>query len=129
MKCPHCNHEVENFPPQCTQRELIAYCVDQGLTAQDGDYLFNHWEASGWRNGGNGIHNWQATVKAWKSAGYFPSQKDKVTAATIKKSFGHQWRDAFWRLFPEEGMRPSHFSELPEHMRSKIKEHLTNGQS
>jgi hypothetical protein len=38
-------------------------------------YIFNKWDGSGWKNGGQSIKDWKATVRSWKAAGYFPSQK------------------------------------------------------
>lgn len=55
--------------------EVIEYCQSLDLETSDGVYLWNHWEGNGWVNGGNRIKDWKATVRAWKTHGYLPSQK------------------------------------------------------
>lgn len=54
---------------------ITAYCVEVGLTPSDGSYLFNHWTSNGFTRGGKAIKDWKAMVRAWKDAGYMPSQK------------------------------------------------------
>ncbi len=61
--------------------EVRAYMLEsQGpsmpaLPESDAVYIFNKWDSTGWKNGGEKIRDWQATVRSWKAAGYFPSQK------------------------------------------------------
>jgi hypothetical protein len=55
--------------------EVTGYCVSLGLTEQDGQYFFHHWEGNGWTNGGKPIKSWKGTIAAWKAAGHCPSQK------------------------------------------------------
>lgn len=52
--------------------ELKQFCVEQGLPETDGEYLFDHWEGNGWKNGNSPIKDWKATVRAWKRAGHLP---------------------------------------------------------
>lgn len=58
-----------------TREEVIAFCAEVGLPQTDADYFFDKCEGSGWKNGGNPIKDWRATIRSWKAAGYMPSQK------------------------------------------------------
>jgi hypothetical protein len=58
-----------------TLDEIVAYCLDRGLTKKDGHWLFDKWGGNGWTNNGKPIKCWQATIRSWKTAGYFPSQR------------------------------------------------------
>jgi len=55
--------------------EVVAYCQDIDLPAADGVAVFDKWTGSGWKNGGQAIKDWKATIRAWKAQGYMPSQK------------------------------------------------------
>ena len=55
--------------------EAISFCVECGLPKADGEYFWWKCEGCLWTNGGKPIRDWKATVRAWKSANYFPSQK------------------------------------------------------
>lgn len=60
----------------CTEDESIKYCNGLGLTEDDGRWFYDRCVATGWKNAGKRIVDWQATVRAWKrSGGIFPSQK------------------------------------------------------
>lgn len=61
---------------KATRDEILSYCASLHLPESDADYLFDHWEGCGWRNGKNPIKDWRATVRAWKGAGHLPSQKN-----------------------------------------------------
>jgi len=37
--------------------------------------MWNHWHANGFKNGRIPVKDWQAQIRAWQLAGYFPSQK------------------------------------------------------
>jgi hypothetical protein len=60
---------------RATLEELRSYAVEQGHPASDGESMFDHWEANGWRNGQNPVKDWQAGFRKWKSQGWLPSQK------------------------------------------------------
>jgi hypothetical protein len=55
--------------------EIEAYCAEIGLPKSDGQAIFDKWTGSGWKNGGQAIKDWKATIRAWKAQGYMPSQK------------------------------------------------------
>jgi len=55
--------------------ELKLYAVELGLPASDGESMFDHWEANGWRNGSSPSKDWKAGMRKWKSQGWLPSQK------------------------------------------------------
>lgn len=58
-----------------TSEEASAYCVEIGLPASDGTACFDKWQGNGWKNNGEPIKDWKATIRAWKANGYMPSQK------------------------------------------------------
>jgi hypothetical protein len=58
-----------------TVEEVSAYCKEIGLPQTDGVAVFDKWTGSGWKNGGQAIKDWKATIRAWKAQGYMPSQK------------------------------------------------------
>jgi hypothetical protein len=55
--------------------EVETFCKELGLPKSDSDWFFYKCEGSGWTNGGKPIKDWRATIRAWKAAGYMPSQK------------------------------------------------------
>ena len=56
--------------------EAIAYCVEIGLPATDGQWLWDKWEGNGFTNNGKKMKSWQATARTWKGIGtIFPSMK------------------------------------------------------
>jgi hypothetical protein len=57
--------------------EVIKFCRDIGLPESDASWFFYKCEGNGWINGGKPIKNWRATIRAWQSAGYMPSQKQR----------------------------------------------------
>lgn len=58
--------------------EVKEYCLEQGLPDSDGEWFFYKCQGCGWTNGGKPIRDWQATIRAWKTAGYLPSQKHSL---------------------------------------------------
>jgi hypothetical protein len=58
-----------------TEDEVLAHCREIGLFPRDAEYFFSKCEGNGWTNGGKPIKNWKATLRAWKTQGYLPSQK------------------------------------------------------
>ena len=58
-----------------TQTEMEEFAKSLGLSRTDGQYCFEKWMGSGWKNGGKPIVNWQMTMRSWKTAGYLPSQQ------------------------------------------------------
>lgn len=65
--------------------EVLDFCLsaEVQLTKQDAEYVWHKWEGNGWTNDGNPIKNWKATIRQWKTGGFFPSQKQP-------KAFGGQ---------------------------------------
>lgn len=59
-----------------TVEEIKFYCMSIELPESDGQWLFDKWEGAGWKNGGEGIKDWKATVRSWKLNGYMASQKN-----------------------------------------------------
>lgn len=71
--------EVDNKPSKRrgTKQQLQEYCVELGLTEDDGEWLFDKWEGCGWINGDNPIKDWKATARQWIKIDIFPSLKQK----------------------------------------------------
>ena len=59
-----------------SEQEVICFCLAQKLTAEDGKYLWHHWQANHFKIGSQPIKDWHAVIYSWKSAGFFPSQKN-----------------------------------------------------
>ena len=60
---------------RATIEEVTAFCLEIGLLATDGHFMFHKWESNSWTNkGGEPILNWKALIRSWKSAKYLPSQ-------------------------------------------------------
>jgi hypothetical protein len=57
------------------EEDVISFCLELGLPESDGVATFLKWEANGWTNSGKAIRDWKGTIRAWKAAGYMPSQK------------------------------------------------------
>ena len=81
------NHElstkVDKAAARGTKEELVAYAIELGLQASDGDFMFENWSANGWKNGNAASKDWKAGMRKWKQGGWMPSQKAK-TAGTPK---------------------------------------------
>ena len=60
---------------RATLEEVQAFCLEKGLTENDGAFMFHKWEGNGWTNGANPIKNWKQTILSWKAGGWLPSQK------------------------------------------------------
>ena len=45
------------------------------MPESDGESMFYHWTANGWKNGSSSVRDWQAGIRKWKSQGWLPSQK------------------------------------------------------
>jgi hypothetical protein len=67
-----------------TRDEVIAYCRERHLSDSDGAFLWEKWEANDWTNSGNKIKDWKGTIRAWKEAGYLPSQKCPANGVTAR---------------------------------------------
>jgi hypothetical protein len=55
--------------------ELKLFAVEIGMPAIDGESMFHHWEANGWKNGTSPVKDWKAGIRKWHSQGWLPSQK------------------------------------------------------
>lgn len=56
--------------------DVLAFVAELQLPPSDGEWFWNKCEGNGWRNGNSKISDWKATIRAWRAAGYMPSQKD-----------------------------------------------------
>lgn len=63
-----------------TLDDVKAFSVEIGLPESDGESRFYSWEANEWTNKGKPVKDWKATIRAWKAAGYMPSQKNPQQA-------------------------------------------------
>jgi len=57
------------------QREVVDYCLEQGLTEDDGGYFWDRMLVNDWKIAKQPVRDWKAAVRTWKRQGYFPSQK------------------------------------------------------
>lgn len=73
--------KVERSAGSGTKEELVAYAVEIGLQASDGEFMFNHWTANGWKNGHAPSRDWRAGIRKWQQSGWMPSQKAKTATA------------------------------------------------
>jgi hypothetical protein len=80
-----------------TLSEMMSFAVEIGLLETDGESMYNHWEANGWKNGSNPVKNWQAGIRKWKSQGWLPSQKTNGHASHPPKP--HRARE-----YPQEAL-------------------------
>lgn len=72
-----------------TWDEVAKFFRDQaGLPQSDAEWFFNKCEGCGWKNAGKPILNWEATVRAWKLARIFPSQKFTPAIGTAGRPDG-----------------------------------------
>jgi uncharacterized protein YdaU (DUF1376 family) len=53
----------------------VAYAVELGLPASDGESVWDKWQGNGFTNGGKPMKDWKAVLRSWKGYGYLPSQK------------------------------------------------------
>jgi hypothetical protein len=55
--------------------EIVEFCLNLDLPKADGEWFFFKCQGCGWKNNGQAIVDWQSTIRAWKMANIFPSQK------------------------------------------------------
>ena len=58
-----------------TMEEVEDYAKDVGATRSDGQVMWDHWEAGGWKRGNQQIKCWKAAFRSWQRQGWLPSQK------------------------------------------------------
>jgi hypothetical protein len=68
--------------------DFVEYAQNRGLPANDGEFLFNHFEENGWMRGKQPIRDWKAAMRKWHSARWLPSLKDKTVAQEIAPKEG-----------------------------------------
>lgn len=66
--------------------DLKSYAVQIGLPESDGESMFDHWEANGWKNGAAASKDWKAGMRKWKGRSWMPSQQQ--SKATKHKHAG-----------------------------------------
>jgi hypothetical protein len=104
-----------------TRSEFDSYFREMELLPRDAEYAWDHWESKGWKNGKDAIKDWKATVRAWKSAGYWPSQKSPMTnekqwaGATAAKPawLPDHWRDIAAAIVGPEALNFSAHTQVP----------------
>jgi hypothetical protein len=69
-----------------TREEVLAYCLQHGLTVNDAEWFFDKNEGCGWKIAGKPISNWQSVIRAWRWQYIFPSQKNPQTGRPQEKS-------------------------------------------
>lgn len=61
-----------------SMEEVVAFCLEIGLTKDDGEWFWDKCQGCGWKNNGKPILDWKATCRSWKKINVFPSQKQKT---------------------------------------------------
>jgi hypothetical protein len=79
-----------NSKAKCTLDEAKAFAVEIGMPESDGEASWHKWEGNGWKNGGNAVKDWKATLRSWKASGYLPSQKKTDAATPAHRQRGYQ---------------------------------------
>jgi hypothetical protein len=75
------SHSPSLSPKEEEQRTYTArlrvreFARGEGIGEEDADWFFDKGEGNGWRNNGEPIRDWKATLRSWNRAGYLPSQK------------------------------------------------------
>jgi hypothetical protein len=72
-----------------SEEAVISYAGDLGLPESDGKYMWNHWLANGFTNGGKLVRDWKATMRTWQAGGFFPSQKHSNRSGQLALSNGN----------------------------------------
>lgn len=67
--------------------EVLEFFTAENLSRSDAEWFFHKCEGNGWRNGSNPIKDWKATVRAWRSGNYLPSQKNGGNGSSSKKPY------------------------------------------
>ena len=80
---------------QGSLEELKAFAVKIGQPESDGEYLYHHWEGSGWKRGSQPIKHWEACMRAWKAGGYLPSQKSNGNGNGKKSAMTPEEKEAW----------------------------------
>jgi len=75
--------------------EVVAYARTLSLPDSDGRYFWSKWVGNGFRNAGDKMQDWQGTIRAWKMAGYCPSQNRKTTPSSVED----------WKRYDKAGRR------------------------
>jgi hypothetical protein len=64
-----------------SEAEVIAYVVSRGFPPEDGQCLWSRWTGNGFRNAGQSIRDWKATINSWIQQKFLPSQKKRTEAS------------------------------------------------
>jgi hypothetical protein len=80
------NLEAKGRQKPENETEVIQFCLDLGLTEEDGRGCYAKWQGNGWTNNRQPIKCWRSTIRCWKAYGYMPSQR-------ARSHFGNNKRD------------------------------------
>ena len=59
--------------------EVIRFVTEElKLSENDARWLWDHWQGTGFRNGGEPMNSWRHTARAWMRANLYPSLKGKM---------------------------------------------------
>ena len=67
-----------------SREDLMGYAMEIQLPYTDGNFLFEHFEETGWKRGKEPIRDWKATMRKWKAGGWLPSQKIRLNGEKPK---------------------------------------------
>ena len=86
-----CQLELPGIPPaeapkgKGTREEVNKFFAELKLEARDAEWFFCKCQGNGWKVDGKAIRDWKMTVRSWKIAGIFPSQKASPSGETPAK--------------------------------------------
>lgn len=76
--------------------ELIEFCLSIDLPKSDGEWAWDKWNGSGWKNNGRAIACWKSTIRSWKRSGYMASQDQanfKFNGSKAKNDYEEIYKD------------------------------------
>jgi hypothetical protein len=68
--------------------KVKEFCSTIGIIEADAEWFFWKCHGNGWKNGGEPIKDWKATLRSWQKAGYLPSQKQNSNHGTHQQKPG-----------------------------------------
>jgi Helix-turn-helix domain len=78
QRCARRDRPRAEVPLPGSEAEVIAYVVSRGFPEADGKHIWKRWQGNGFKNLGQPIHDWQATIGSWADAGFLLSQKKQA---------------------------------------------------
>lgn len=65
--------------------DVERFCVSEGLTKTDAEFMFNTWESNNWKTKNGPVKNWIASIRKYRAGGWLPSQKQPSYSSQTPK--------------------------------------------